>query len=239
MKSKFLSVLTFTYLLLFLVSTINADILRYNLGDHPDGGAQDPLYGLRLDGLIGGNAGDIYTFSFDSSRSGVGMYLDYDTDTDLVRIHGTAYGGEDTGSGWNPGNQGLAGIDFTYSANVAATGTLNSLDIAVTADSMANTGSITLLSGFTVPDNTSIPLWDQGMGRTSFFFNDTSDHRYAGAPDDVFVGWGWVDHSTRGVHLKSSDWLFTATPVPVPAAVWLLGSGAVCLVGLRKKLSSA
>ncbi len=37
---------------LFLSSTpVSADILRYDLSNHPDGNTLPPPYGLRLDGL--------------------------------------------------------------------------------------------------------------------------------------------------------------------------------------------
>ena len=52
----------------------------YRLEDHPDGNAQPPGYGLRLDELIDvTDDHDIFTFSFDPDRPGVDMRLRIDT----------------------------------------------------------------------------------------------------------------------------------------------------------------
>ena len=235
MKTKSIVILTCFSFILLIATTTYADTYKYNLADHPDGSAQDPLYGLRLDGLIGGNANDIYTFSFDRSRAGVQMFLDYDTDLNTVHLYGTAYGGEDVGNAWASNNQGLVEIDFTYTMNVNASGSRSDLNITVASDHPSNTGTITLLSGFELPGNTILSLWDNGMGAPSFYFNNTDDQRYPNAPLDVFVGWGWVDHTTQGVHLNYSDWLFTATPVPLPGSFLFLLSGSIGFLGLIRK----
>lgn len=57
--------------LLFCGTTLGAthasaiSIGTYNLHNHPDGSANPPAYGLRLDGLLTGNTNEEYTFDFD------------------------------------------------------------------------------------------------------------------------------------------------------------------------------
>ena len=54
-------------------------------------------------------------------------------------------------------------------------------------------------------------------------------HRLDG-DNSSFVGRGWL--SGPG---SANDWLVTATVVPVPAAVWLFGSGLAGLFALRRR----
>jgi len=57
------------------------------------------------------------------------------------------------------------------------------------------------------------------MGET-FFVND----------------WNWYDW-TRFQQVVGTDVIPTGAPVPIPAAVWLLGSGVVGLLGVRRRLA--
>jgi len=50
-------------------STAQATVFQFLLHDHPDGGLVDPKYGLRLDGLYGGDSNN-FTFSFDAPGTG-------------------------------------------------------------------------------------------------------------------------------------------------------------------------
>ena len=63
-RVKFLTLATIVTLGL-AVSELPADLFQYNLHNSPDGGAQPPLYGFRLDGLFTGYSSDIFTFDFD------------------------------------------------------------------------------------------------------------------------------------------------------------------------------
>ncbi|NOS81447.1 MAG: hypothetical protein HOP32_07710 [Nitrospira sp.] len=83
-------------------------------------------------------------------------------------------------------------------------------------------------------------LWKDGQ---IFDLNSLLD------PAVVSAGWvlrsaygindqGWIVGTTDANALLGSDWhgfLLTPTPVPVPAAVWLFGSGLVALVGLARR----
>ena len=67
------SVLAASMLLLSAVTFADPIIINdgtYQLKNHPDGNAAPPPYGLRLDGLLNGNQGTIYTFDFNAEGFG-------------------------------------------------------------------------------------------------------------------------------------------------------------------------
>jgi len=210
----------------------NIQLGTYQLHDHPDGNAQPPAYGLRLDGLRTGAASDIFTFSFDTN--GADMKLTYDGSS--IHIFGTAWGGLDTGSGWV--DPVLVEIDFTYTDPSPASGD----DDIVAGASDANVGTIVWDSGGS--DEQTYHLNDFAGGHPfAFRFGDENDddgHR----GHDGISGWGWLNHGADplpGDHLYSSDWLFTAdfqtpiTPIPLPAAAWMGLAGLAGVVVARKR----
>ncbi|MGK7897958.1 MAG: Ig-like domain-containing protein, partial [Xenococcus sp. (in: cyanobacteria)] len=67
--------------------------VTYQLHNHPDGNAASPFYGLRLDGLLTGNADDIVTFDFENAQSDMRIAIQ----NNQIRIFGVAYGGADIG----------------------------------------------------------------------------------------------------------------------------------------------
>lgn len=226
----------------------HATLLTFRLFNHPDGGAWPPLYGLRLDELYDqtGNH-DIFTFSFEAP--GTGLFLDFDTSLNTVRIHGRAFGGLDAGNtgGYVAGHSGFVDIDFTYQNNVTAVGSNGS--VFINPDDPNNNGGITLLAGgfFMAPGGlvgSTIGLVDEDGGHGfSFKFNNFDDHRLSGhglSGPETFVGWGWVNHGGNP-HVAASDWLFTARPIPEPSTLILLGIGmlVLCLSTLRRKGASS
>ena len=90
----------------------------YRLANHPDGNAQPPQYGLRLDNLFGGApAGSIFTFDFNDSKSNVNMTVD--DVNHKIRIWGQAFGGRDIGSAYaNDQYRGVYTFEFNYSISV-------------------------------------------------------------------------------------------------------------------------
>ncbi len=73
---------------------------------------------------------------------------------------------------------------------------------------------------------------DQVNG-VSFLVDDFVNNYRFSSLDDLFTIYSIGDDGfTSDVHLVSGT--FDFTPVPVPAAVWLLGSGLVGLAGLRR-----
>ena len=105
-----------------------AAVTVWDLFDHPAGGASDPTYGLRMDGMeqymTQGMANEpdfgtdrTWTFSFDCATCGVQGILD-DQGTasladDTFRILGTVRGGIDIGSAY-ANNGVMLSLDFIY-----------------------------------------------------------------------------------------------------------------------------
>ncbi len=196
------------------------DVGNYSLSNHPDGSANPPAYGLRLDELVDVTSGhDIFTFDFDHVLSN--MRLRYDGSS--IRVWGDAYGGRDTGSGYAAdANLGVYSVDFLYTVGVGVEA--GDDDLVVIAN-MQNFGTIT------TPGGAVIDLMDKTNGDFSFRFgdedNDAGHRGFAG-----ISGWGWLIHGS-GPHVANSDFLFTAELIPSPGAIALLGMGG--LVGIRRR----
>ncbi len=197
----------------------------YKLGNHPDGNAAPPFYGLRLDKLydVAGDSNDLFTFDFDNAQST--MFLDYDG-TD-IRIHGVAFGGLDTGSVHDPDNSGLWDIDFTYKDVSGAPG-----DDDLIAGGGPHTGTITALFnsvGGPISSGDEFDLTEKtnGAGLAFRFGDEDDDNGHRGF--DGLSGWGWL--KVDGDHTPSQDWLFTATKLPVPEPGTYLMLGTMLMLG--------
>ncbi len=230
-------------LLAFVLWTSSAFALMsgtYKLSNHPDGNAADPEYGLRLDGLVDGDTNSIYTFDFDHASSDMKLYWN---GIDTVIIQGQAFGGKDIGSVYDGATTAVWDISFTYKVGVSTPGGDGGVeDVVVVADNQ-NFGTISSIFG-------DFDLRDKSNGSYSFQLGDEdgTGHR---RNDGALSGWGWLNHCPVGkpsvcdTHLAASDWLFTAdrigdgtTPIPVPAAAWLFGTGLAGLVGVARRRRS-
>ena len=226
---------------LSLAADAQADEMVFKLSSHDDGSENPPAYGLRLDGLDGDTSTE---WTFDFSHADSAMYLTYDDVAGTIRIHGKAYGGEDIGGSYAAdASTGVYTIDFTYAENVEVdedngfNGTGDD-KLRVSGSHADNKGTITGPAG---AGSIEYDLTDyMGKHSYSFKFNNTDDHRLSGSGlsgPTTYVGWGWVNHSGATGHVYSSDWLFTAQPVPEPSTLALMGlSGlGVVLVQRRRK----
>lgn len=211
---------------LAVVSTASAASTYFSLSDHPDGNANPPGYGIRLDGLFAGEmgaAGGVTTFSFDTIGNTVlevvtsGMSM-------TINITGTVYGGEDTGAGYGFG-EGSYELSMSYTVGVVAQGT----GYVVTAADASNSGSLTALSGDVA--GTVYQLRD--FSTPSFRFLQ-DDHRLNGHPEDnmdFWVGRGWLADE-NGVRNTTRDFLFLGSKLPGPPVVPLPASAGLGLVGM-------
>lgn len=198
----------------------------YQLKNHPDGSAQPPRYGMRLDELYNATAGhDVFTFDFDNALSDMKMMITATT----IHIYGKSFGGRDTGAGYAAdAYAGVYDIDFTYSIGVGPVGGDDDWHVAYGGMMGQNSGTIktTLLD--------TINLVDKSNGGEYFRFGDEdNDAGHRNHPG--LSGWGWLTHGPTGSpHVSDSDWLFTAELIPTPGTFALLGLGAL-VAGRRKR----
>jgi serine-aspartate repeat-containing protein C/D/E len=196
----------------------------YRLGNHPDGSARPPYYGLRLDERYNATSGhDTFTFDFEAPTSSVFMTVSATT----IVISGQAYGGRDTGDVYeNDQYLGLYTFNFTYSLGVAPVP--GDDDVWVSTANHANSGSIT------TPLGDNFNLVDEFMGGYSFRLgNENNDLGHRGF--NGISGWGWLTYGPPYNHVADSDWLFTATLVPAPGVVPV--GALVVLLGARRRRS--
>ena len=203
------------------------------LSDHPDGTANPPAYGLRMDGLFGGMAGangGITSFSFDHFGD-VLMTVNDDGSTITMNIAGTVYGGEDVGATYGFG-EGAYEIDFTYNFNVVAQGT----GWTVSPSNSGNHGTITSLGNGDVPMGTEFNFYDFS-GNSFLFLQD--DHRLAGrsqAGQGFWVGRGWNTMAADGRETPGTqDWLFLGQMIPTPTAVAFGAFGLAGVAGTSRR----
>ncbi len=185
----------------------------YQLGNHPDGNAGPPTYGLRLDGLTTGNGSDIFTFSFDQAD---GADVKMVVDGGEITISGTVFGGRVVSNAYVVGESGLWDLSFTYNGAGLVAG-----DDDLQVDDLlagTNTGTITKLFG----DLATHDLVDYA-GSHDFAFqlgNEADDLGHRGFAG--ISGWGWMNHAPTSDpawldhHLAASDWLFTGELISQP-----------------------
>jgi hypothetical protein len=196
-------------------NTAHATLHMYMLTNHPNGSEVPPAYGLRLDDLVGEGE---FTFSFehiDGTGSAM-MTLTYDDVLGEIRIYGRAYGGKDTGTGWDATLQGWVDIDFTYSDNVFiaddCAGALGN-DLYVSGESANNNGTVTL-DGWGGDAVFDFEGKADGSGCSFIFDNDTDSKGNSSIANDLtlFSGSGWLKPPTSGAR----DWLFVGHMMTVP-----------------------
>lgn len=210
-----------------VVSAASAASTFFALSDHPDGNANPPAYGLRLDGLFDGEAGaagGTTTFSFNTFGNTV-MEVISDMGSLTINITGTVYGGEDTGGSYGFG-EGAYELAMSYTVGVNADGT----GYVVAASNAANAGSLTALSGDVA--GTVYQLRDFATPSFRFLQDEHRLGGYAEAGQDFWVGRGWLADE-NGDRSTTRDFLFLGeeisapplVPLPAPVAMGLAGLG--------------
>lgn len=187
----------------------------YRLGNHPDGAAAGPFYGLRLDELFNVTPGSPDIFTFDFEAPGTAVYLDYDGTR--ICIYGRAFGGRDIGDAYDPAWTGFVDLNFCYAVVGVASG---DDDLIVTTPNGSNSGTVTWVNTGEI-----IPIYDYAgdFGFTFRFGDEDNDQGHRGF--DGLSGWGWLNHRDPGVHVPASDWIFTARPLCIPPVIRV---GACC-----------
>lgn len=182
-------------------------IATYALHDHPDGNANPPSYGLRMDGLFGGG---VTTFSMDHFGDTTLQVFEEGGLFSII-IQGTLFGGETDGAGGYLDGKAYD-VYFEYTQGVSGTATGWDVQGASLA---SNTGSLTEQGGsptdlFTITDSDD----------NSFIFQHDG-HRLAG-DDSTAVGRGWLTTNSNGAPIGGTqDWLFTAEMIPAPGGAVL------------------
>ncbi len=192
-----------------------AGVTVFTLHDHPDGVINPPMYGLRLDDLLGSGE---WTFSFDfvNGSGSAAMTLVYDNGAGTVHIYGRAYGGQDTGGGWSASSRGWVDIDFWYTANVTQRDNCPGAagnDVYVTDDSALNSGTVHL-DGWGGNQTFTFTDLTDATGCSFIFDNDWDSKGNTTVANDpsIWSGNGWLQPGTSG----SRDWIFIARMNTLP-----------------------
>lgn len=231
--------------LLAAAAAASASTQAFLLQDHPDGNANPPPYGLRLDGLFNGYAGAgnnaVTTFSFNTFDDTKLRVTTTGPNID-IRIKGTVYGGVDNGAvvGFGAGSYDLV---YDITVNVAAMGT----GWFVSSPSNgANKGTLTAHAGIGgVTAGTVFSFYESNsMGNPFKFLQD--EHRltlleggaanYPEAGQGYWVGRGWNTTNSNGAPTgNTQDWLFIGSAVPLPTGAGLAMAGALGVFFPRRR----
>ena len=219
--------------------TASATVWNFDLDNHPDGNQNPPPYGLRLDGLFTGNSSDVWTFSFVD----VGLVVD-DAGSGSATISGTVNGGRDTGSDYATGTQASWGLSFTFTGITIGADGAFTINTGGGVDA-ANTGALTLLDDIDLDGNAGSDQ-NKAINLVGFMGGTFAEDSYrcSGHPGcGPWVGRAWLNHSIQfgapatTSHIAASDFIFTATPVPEPTALALLGLGLTAFGWRRRRVT--
>lgn len=202
-------------------------VAEFTIQDHPNGGLLPPAYALRLDHVFGQNWA---TYSADSFSDATLTVLQNGAGEFLIDIAGTFHGGQDLGGAWV--NEHDLTVSMRYAANVTETANGWQVDGFTTL----NSGTFTRLDtneSVTLYGMESMNVSDGPIGSTFVFAAD--GHRIDG-DDTTWVGRGWFTSNTDGTasYSPAQDWFFTATLVPAPSAMALLGLGGLAAARRRR-----
>ena len=185
---------------------------RWRLGNHPDAAQNPPPYGLRLDELFDVTTGtDVFTFDFEAP--GAAMFLDYDGTS--VRIFGTAFGGRDAGTDYDPAWTSQITVDVVYPVVSTAPGD----DDLLVVGTGVGIGTVVWEA-----DGTTRMLFAQenAQGFVFRFGNEDDDQGHRDFLGNS--GWGWFEYDPMHPQPGTRDWIFIARDICGDDAI-----GACCL----------
>lgn len=202
-------------------------IAEFTIQDHPNGGLFPPPYALRLDDIFGDDPATYSAATFSDAtltvlQNGAGDFL--------IDIAGTFHGGRDNGPGWaNPHD---LTVSMRYAANVVAT----SNGWQVNGFTTLNSGTVTRLDTNETVTLYGMESMSDSDGPIGSTFLLQSDGWRINGDDSTWVGRGWLTTNTDGTPFSdpAQDWLFSATLVPAPGSLALLGLGGLAAVRRRR-----
>ena len=227
---KFIGFLTATLLLFICNSTSALTIDVYNATDS-----------TAIDNWINNLGGQVLSVeNFDNST--VGWYDSLNTNIGEFK----ATGAPGTGNSSYPGTPDTAYFQINSGSKYGRTG-YPYLDSSDVTDIKLTLGKNQNLSNlfFYIQDpsdegaETIINSWSGSESGSASFINKSDSSRFfvgINAGNDLIdaITWSTGNNSKDGYGLDNFQ---TVAAVPVPAAVWLFGSGLLGLVGIRKKVA--
>ena len=94
-----------------------------------------------------------------------------------------------------------------------------------------------LFSGFTISGLTGFNgFYDDIIGTPDIAGISTSSGIALGNPGD---NWNFLKTDDTGACCGPENWLYSSVVVPIPAALWLFGSGLLCIVGIARRKKAA
>jgi hypothetical protein len=219
------------------------------------------LYGIRWTNNVNGGGTDLYRLTPGNSQQAASYTLIPNSHNDnLFNALGWADGGlwaaesaTGTGATWdlykwdlssggwiNKNNHFVSGGDIELGPN----GTLYAFSHNTSASSLysidRSSGLPTYLNNITgAVDNVLYGMAFDSLTGNMYGFNRGSNYGYGQGSDiyliDPATGAATLALDLSVIGLEDNVWGATASPVPIPGAVWLLGSGLVGLAAMRRK----
>ena len=256
------------YLMIVAMFFLMAPVVNASVSTFDDLTLASESYWNGSDGSGGFTSGDAYFINNYNSTYGSWDGFAYSNTTDATTAGYANQYSAITGGGYNSSNYGVSYMGYSNPPTISFTsaGIVTGMYVTNTTYaylSMQNGDAFAKKFGGSTGDDAdwfmlSVTGIDTAGATTSPIDFPLADFRFADNSLDYIIDeWTWLDLSGFGndiiglqFALSSSDvgaWgmntpayfaLDDVTAVPIPGAVWLLGSGLLGLIGFRKKTSN-